>query len=78
MKVSICTKLFSFFTLAAIWNQAIVQSYQIDLHKRFTQKEIDAAWIQVHWSNGGHYYHNTITKDDRDQPPSFKYKKTEL
>ncbi len=32
-----------------------------------TQAEIDKAWIIVPWSNGGHYYHNTITKEDKDQ-----------
>ena len=32
-----------------------------------TQAEIDKAWIIVPWSHGGHYYHNTITKEDKDQ-----------
>jgi len=32
-----------------------------------TQTEIDKAWIIVPWSHGGHYYHNTITKEDKDQ-----------
>ena len=32
-----------------------------------TQAEIDNAWIIVPCSNGGHYYHNTITKEDKDQ-----------
>ena len=32
-----------------------------------TQIEIDKAWIVVPWSHGGHYYHNTITKEDKDQ-----------
>jgi hypothetical protein len=32
-----------------------------------TQMEIDKAWIIVPWSKGGHYYHNTITKEDKDQ-----------
>ncbi len=32
-----------------------------------TQTEIDKAWIVVPWSHGGHYYHNTITKEDKDQ-----------
>ena len=32
-----------------------------------TQSEIDNSWLLVPWSNGGHYYHNTITKEDRDE-----------
>lgn len=32
-----------------------------------TQSEISKAWIKVPWSNGGHYWHNTITKEDRDE-----------
>ena len=32
-----------------------------------TQAEIDKSWIIVPWSQGGHYYHNTITKEDKDQ-----------
>ena len=32
-----------------------------------TQAEIDKDWIIVPWSQGGHYYHNTITKEDKDQ-----------
>ena len=30
-------------------------------------EEISKAWIKVHWSNGGHYWHNTITREDRDE-----------
>lgn len=26
-------------------------------------------WIRVPWTHGGHYYHNTVTKEDRDTPP---------
>ena len=32
-----------------------------------TQSAIDNSWLVVPWSNGGHYYHNTITKEDRDE-----------
>lgn len=32
-----------------------------------TQTEIDKSWIIVPWSHGGHYYHNTITKEDKDE-----------
>ncbi len=34
-----------------------------------TQKDINQAWIKVPWSHGGAYYHNIITKEDRDTPP---------
>ena len=30
-------------------------------------EEISKAWIKVGWSNGGHYWHNTITREDRDE-----------
>ena len=29
----------------------------------------DTGWIAVPWSHGGCYFHNTITKEDRDDPP---------
>ena len=35
--------------------------------KNYTQLEISKAWIKVPWSNGGHYWHNTITREDRDE-----------
>lgn len=35
--------------------------------KNYTQSEISKAWIKVPWSNGGHYWHNTITREDRDE-----------
>jgi len=32
-----------------------------------TQKDITNAWIIVPWNHGGgHYYHNTLTKEDTD------------
>ena len=35
----------------------------------YTQNQIDNAWIQVPWSHGGHYYHNTLTREDQDATP---------
>ena len=35
-----------------------------------TQKDINAAWIKVPGSHGGAYYHNTITREDKDTPPT--------
>lgn len=34
-----------------------------------TCNEVDNSWIKVPWSNGGYYYHNTITREDRDTSP---------
>jgi len=34
-----------------------------------TQKDINNAWIQVPWTTGGFYYHNTLTKEDKDYIP---------
>ena len=33
----------------------------------YTRLEISKAWIKVPWSSGGHYWHNTITREDRDE-----------
>ena len=35
----------------------------------YTQNQIDNAWIKVPWSNGGYYYHNTLTREDIDTEP---------
>jgi hypothetical protein len=40
------------------------------VQKQWTQAEIDKAWIMVPWTHGGHYYHNTLTRDDQDHPPT--------
>tara|TARA_B100000902_G_C26586458_1_gene563714 strand:+ start:233 stop:403 length:171 start_codon:yes stop_codon:yes gene_type:complete len=26
-------------------------------------------WIRVPWSHGGYYWHNTVTREDRDTTP---------
>jgi hypothetical protein len=33
----------------------------------YTKKQIDNAWIKVPWTHGGHYYHNTLTREDVDK-----------
>ena len=38
--------------------------------KNYTPAQIDNAWIRVPWSHGGYYYHNTLTREDRDYPPN--------
>jgi hypothetical protein len=35
----------------------------------WTPQQIDNAWIRVPWSHGGHYYHNTLTREDQDYHP---------
>ena len=44
-------------------------------HGQYTQPQIDNAWIKVPWSHGGHYWHNTLTRDDQDNPPTCLLKK---
>ena len=41
-----------------------------ELEKSFLLQQIDNAWIRVPWSHGGHYYHNTLTRDDQDEHPT--------
>tara|TARA_B100000513_G_C11878466_1_gene178380 strand:+ start:671 stop:961 length:291 start_codon:yes stop_codon:yes gene_type:complete len=38
--------------------------------RAYTQSEVDNSWIKVPWTHGGHYYHNTLTREDRDAVPS--------
>ena len=35
----------------------------------WTNQQVDNAWIRVPWSSGGYYYHNTLTREDRDNHP---------
>ena len=37
--------------------------------KVWSNEQIDNAWIRVPWSHGGHYYHNTLTREDQDYHP---------
>ena len=41
----------------------------ISCNLKTTSKEIDDSWIRVPWSSGGHYYHNMLTREDRDDHP---------
>ena len=34
--------------------------------KQHTSEEIQKAWFIVPWSDGGQYWHNRITGEDRD------------
>ena len=57
MRKSFC----SFLMLLPVLLMGIVDG------NNYTQVEISKAWIKVPWSNGGHYWHNTITREDRDE-----------
>lgn len=39
--------------------------------------DIDNAWIKVKWTEGTHYYHNTLTREDRDFLPDHLQQCTE-
>ena len=41
----------------------------VDTTQGYSSKEIDDSWIRVPWSSGGHYYHNMLTREDRDDHP---------
>ena len=34
------------------------------------RESVESAWIRVPWSNGGYYYHNTLTGEDSDEVPN--------
>ena len=36
----------------------------------FDRADVDTSWIRVPWSNGGYYYHNTLTGEDRNEMPN--------
>ena len=78
MRISYCTKLFAFFSITALFNNTAVDAVIKKPTKTYNQKDINNAWIQVPWSHGGYYYHNTIIREDRDHPPTYKYKKSQL
>ena len=66
-KTSTCTKVMSF--VGILFLLAPLQFITARPHKRYTQQQIDNAWIKVPWTHGGHYWHNTLTRDDQDNPP---------
>jgi len=83
-KTSTCTKVMSFigiiFLLAPLqlitarpyryYHTKSQQPVRQNVKPRYTQGQIDNAWIKVPWSHGGHYWHNTLTRDDQDNTPS--------
>ena len=62
MRTSICVLL---MMLPAILLSAISEAAS-----DWSPTEIDNAWIKVPWTRGGYYYHNTLTREDQDYPPS--------
>ena len=69
-KTSTCTKVMSF--VGILFLLAPLQLITARPHKQYTytQQQIDNAWIKVPWTHGGHYWHNTLTRNDQDNPPS--------
>ena len=84
MKSSTCTKVMSFigifFLLAPLqlitarpyryYHTRSDKSIQQKSKPVYTQEQINNAWIKVPWTHGGHYWHNTLTRDDQDNTPS--------
>ena len=50
---------------------AVMSSRQVSQRQNpnYSPMEIDNAWIRVPWSSGGYYFHNTLTREDRDDHP---------
>ena len=50
---------------------AVMSSRQVSQQQNtnYSPMEIDNAWIRVPWSSGGYYFHNTLTREDRDDHP---------
>ena len=68
-RISFCSKVMSFMAIIFLLTPiALTNSYPTQT--QYTQPEIDKAWITVPWSHGGHYYHNTLTRDDQDETPN--------
>ena len=68
MRKSICTIITSLLLLTS---SSFTSSHPLKQVQKlsYTQDEIDNAWIVVPWSHGGYYYHNTLTREDRDDTP---------
>ena len=39
------------------------QPVRQNVRPRYTQNQIDNAWIKVPWTHGGHYWYNTLTRE---------------
>lgn len=65
MKSSICTRIMSLLTMVVL----VTGQHSPAPSGQHSQQEIDNAWIRVPWTNGGYYFHNTLTREDRDSLP---------
>jgi len=68
MRKSICTIITAFLLLTT---SSFSYSHPLKQVQKttYTQDEINKAWIIVPWSHGGYYYHNTLTREDRNDTP---------
>ena len=57
MKKNLCLKVMAIFSFILL-----------GINAENTKKET-TNWIKVPWTNGGHYWHNVVTREDRDTPP---------
>ncbi len=63
MRKSLCLKVMAFVGFILV---------SINAGKSNVKKQVQrkSDWIRVPWTHGGHYYHNTVTKEDRDTLPT--------
>ena len=66
-KTSLCLWLIAILPVLIYGNQPQCSHNTV---QHCTQTDINNAWIRVPWSDGGIYYHNTLTKEDKDTPPT--------
>ena len=63
-------KLITFF-IFLLQIVAVMSSRKVNQRQNlnYSPIKIDNAWIRVPWSSGGYYFHNTLTREDRDDHP---------
>ena len=69
MRISICTKILLFVTTIT----AAFAQHSPASPGPHNPSDIDDAWIKVRRQEGGHYYHNMLTREDRDELPDHLY-----
>ena len=73
MRISLCTKILLFVTTIT----AAFAQHSPAPPGPHSPSDIDDAWIKVRWSEGGHYYHNVLTREDRDELPDHLHQCSE-
>jgi len=64
MRKSLCLKVIGVISL-------VILGINAETSKKKVTKKSD--WIRVPWSHGGYYWHNTVTREDRDtRPPNVE------